>query len=478
MIRLLEKRIHYLPLQTRMPFRYGIATMTRLPAALVFLKFQIGSTPSQSQWGFASDLLPPRWFKKDPLQALDEEIDEMKSVLLQAIETAQELEVRDPFAYWIQLYRFQQEWAKKNGIPFLLANFGTTFVERALIDAFSRFHQQPFSDLIYSGALRNELGLLHPELYGLSAFELLPKQPLSRIQSRHTVGFGDPLRDEDITPGNRVTDALPQSLEAAIAFYGLSQFKVKINGQLEEDLARLENLAEIFARLCLDGYALSLDGNEQFASWAQFSDYWIEVRQHPTLRPLLERVRFIEQPLSRPNALTCDKIGQLPDGSHTPPVIIDESDDGPETFRNALECGYRGVSHKNCKGIFKGIANRCLIEHRNQYSHTKLFMSGEDLCNIGPVSLLQDLTLQSFLGNTSVERNGHHYFYGLSQYPEALQKLLVTRHPEFYHKLSDGTATLKIQGGELPTSQLHQFPFGTNFTPEELCLALGLPELN
>lgn len=477
MIRLLDQRIHYFPLKTRMPFRYGIATMTNLPMAFVFLKFQFGESQSSCQWGFASDLLPPRWFKKDPGQPPDAEIAEMKSVLQQAIKTAEGLEAEVPFAFWDQLYRLQLEWAQQNETPALLANFGSTFVERALLDAFARFHQEPLARLVHSGKLKIELGPLHPKLDGLSAVDLLPKKTLSRIHARHTIGFGDPLTEDEVTSENRVADPLPQSLESAITRYGLSQFKVKINGRLQEDLARLESLAAIFSRLCPQGYVLSLDGNEQFSSWSQFAHFWHEAHARPNLETLLENVLFIEQPLSRQAALASDQIGKLPDGSPTPPVIIDESDDGPETFRNALDCGYRGVSHKNCKGILKGIANRCLIEHRNRNPDTHLIMSGEDLCNIGPVALLQDLTLQSLLGNASVERNGHHYFYGLSQFPEAVQRLLAERHPDLYQKAADGTATVRIEAGEISTAALHESPFGTNFTPQELCDALGLSPL-
>ena len=47
-------------------------------------------------------------------------------------------------------------------------------------------------------------------------------------------------------------------------------------------------------------------------------------------------------------------------------------------------------------------------------------MSGEDLANVGPVALLNDLTVMSSLGVNHVERNGHHYFSGLSMYDKDL----------------------------------------------------------
>ncbi len=59
-------------------------------------------------------------------------------------------------------------------------------------------------------------------------------------------------------------------------------------------------------------------------------------------------------------------------------------------------------------------------------------MSGEDLVNIGPVALLQDLAAQAALGNASVERNGHHYFRGLSVFPPSISEAMLARHGDLY----------------------------------------------
>ena len=72
----------------------------------------------------------------------------------------------------------------------------------------------------------------------------------------------------------------------------------------------------------------------------------------------------------------------LIDWEDRPPMIIDESDGHLSSCFEALDAGYIGTSHKNCKGVFKGVANACLIEHRNrQGSNPKLVLSGEDLGN-------------------------------------------------------------------------------------------------
>ncbi|RIK51103.1 MAG: hypothetical protein DCC57_11005, partial [Chloroflexi bacterium] len=79
-----------------------------------------------------------------------------------------------------------------------------------------------------------------------------------------------------------------------------------------------------------------------------------------------------------------------------PPLIIDESDGELHSVHVAQACGYVGTSHKNCKGVFKGIANACWLQR--EPSGRGGVLSGEDLCNIGPVALLQDLAVVATLG--------------------------------------------------------------------------------
>ena len=49
--------------------------------------------------------------------------------------------------------------------------------------------------------------------------------------------------------------------------------------------------------------------------------------------------------------------------------------------------------------------------------------------------VLQDLAAQSALGIESVERNGHHYFAGLSMFPPDVQRQVAQAHPD---RLSGG----------------------------------------
>ena len=152
-----------------------------------------------------------------------------------------------------------------------------------------------------------------------------------------------------------------------------------------------------------------------------------------------------------------------------------------DSLRRALALGYRGTSHKNCKGVFKGLANRCLIEwyRRNRPQAGPWLMSGEDLANVGPVALLNDLAVMAVLGIGDVERNGHHYFAGLGMFPEALQVRVCAAHPDLYAMRPEGYAALRIAAGALSTRSVLEAPFGHALDLDRETLALlgdaGLP---
>jgi hypothetical protein len=143
-------------------------------------------------------------------------------------------------------------------------------------------------------------------------------------------------------------------------------------------------------------------------------------------------------------------------------MIIDESDSTLDSLRQALECGYHGTSHKNCKGVFKGIANACLIAHRQREGNPPYVMSGEDLVNVGPVALLQDLAVLATLGIAHAERNGHHYFAGLSMWPPAVQAQTVREHGDLYVQ-SGEFARLAIVDGMIRVESVVNAPFGLRF---------------
>ena len=451
--------IHQIQLKTRMPFKYGIATMTEVPMVFVRIEAEIDGTKTA---GIASDLLPPKWFTKVPEDPLEKEISDMLQVIRQALGQALGQAADSAFDLWKLIYDGQSRWAEANNIPALLAHFGTSLVERALIEATCKVRNQALGQALLSGSLGFEPGRIHSSLEGQSASSLLPKTPLARVQARHTVGLGDPLDSSQIDADDRIDDTLPQSLDQCIQAYGLRHFKIKINGDIEWDLDRLKNVAKCIEQHADSDFAFSLDGNEQFQSVTAFRDHWNILHAEPELETFFDHLLFIEQPLHRDVALNESLKSEFDQWPDRPAVIIDESDATLESLPQALAIGYAGTSHKNCKGIFKGIANACLLEHHRR-NGTQTVMSGEDLCNVGPIAVVQDLAVMATLGIESVERNGHHYMAGLSQFPERTREQVLNAHDGLYKTSETGWPTLAICNGEIDLTSVNTQAFGTGF---------------
>ena len=73
---------------------------------------------------------------------------------------------------------------------------------------------------------------------------------------------------------------------------------------------------------------------------------------------------------------------------------------------------------------------------------------------------LQDLAAQAALGITSVERNGHHYFHGLTPFPREISQLMLAQHGDLYTEMDNSFARVNITNGELNLASINAAPFG------------------
>ena len=444
--------------RTRFPFRYGIASMTDVPHLFARTRVTLAGT---SSFGLSSEGLPPKWFTKNPATTFEQDLPEMLQVISHAATLAERI-ARSPvsfFDFWRELYRQQSDWANARPIAPLLANLGLSLVERAALDGLCRGAAQSLHGMIATNRLGLRLGDIHAELGQAQPRDLLPAAPLPSCFVRHTIGLGDALSPADIPAGERVSDGLPQDLESCIREYGLRYFKVKLLADAERDLARLRELSRILEREAGGTYFVTLDGNENFQDFEAFRQFWRKAEDDPALRELWRRILVVEQPVHRDRALSADPGAGLRAWPDRPRLIIDESDGALGDLPRALELGYAGTSHKNCKGIVKGIANACLLEKRRR-GGDPVALTGEDLCNLGPVALLQDLAMMALLGIEHVERNGHHYYRGLSLWPADWQDTVLAAHGDLYQRHRDGFACLRIRAGRVDLGSVNAAPLG------------------
>lgn len=455
-IRVVEAGLFMTDCHTRLPFRFGISTLTFAP--LCTLRILIETADGKRSEGFAGDLLVPKWFEKDPDKSAGDDV----LALIGSAKVAIDL-VRDDagqyqtvFDHWWKLYTECVASPSPQASDLLVRGFGVALVERAMIDAGCRAVGVSFFEALRSKVLGFEPARADGQLRHWTPSATLPEAPATSIAVRHTVGLLDALREDDIAEKDRVNDGLPESLEADIRRYGLGYFKIKLSGDIDHDLERLRKIDSVLDSQNVDA-KVTLDGNEQFENMDALADLLLALAADSEPNRLLRGLLYIEQPLSRAHTFDESRLDRLSRVENFAPVMIDEADMTLDSFPRAVELDYKGVSIKNCKGVFRALINhgRCVV------SNEALFISAEDLTTLPVLALQQDLATVAALGPTHVERNGHHFFCGLNHLSTRQAESALASHPDLYAR-EDGRITFRIEDGRLQIGSLQCPGFGYN----------------
>jgi len=444
-----EIGLHERPVTLRLPFRFGVVTLTACPQAFVRVLIRTGD--GRTIAGSSAEMMVPKWFDKNLALSNEQNFEQLRAVL--RIARAAYLGDAAPasaFGHFARHYDSHLLACAARGYNPLLANYGPALIDRALLDALCRAHGSSF----YSALQRNlpgvgeKQGATRPEFAGFDFSAFLARlKPAASIEARHTVGLVDAISAADLK--EPVNDGLPETLEDVVAVYGHSYFKLKVGGQIDADIERLTQIASVLDRANTP-YHASLDGNEQYESADGVAELLARISATPALQRLYDSILFIEQPINRKQALQAD-VRSL---AAYRPVIIDESDADLSTFEQARERGYTGVSSKTCKGLYKSILNAARCARWNaELGGKRYFLSAEDLTTQAGLAVQQDLALVGLLGITHVERNGHHYVNGMAALPEAEQRAFLAAHPDLYER-SHGAVRLKIHQGRLALASL------------------------
>lgn len=460
-LRVREVRQYERPVVLRLPFRFGVVTLREAPQ--LFVRARIELEDGSGGWGCAAELLAPKWFDKNPDLSNQENFQQLRDSAASAARLYQsDDDFHSPFGLFAANYQPQIDACRDQGLNPLIASFGPALLDRAVLDALCRLQGMSFFDAMRTNLPGLQPVPLVPDLKDFAFDRFLSSLiPRRRLHARHTVGLIDPLSESDLKPEDRIGDGLPESLEAAIAAYGHIYFKIKVSGELDQDIRRLKAITGVLDRLPAP-YFVTLDGNEQFASVAEFNQLLEAVNGESDLKRFRETIIFVEQPLNRRNALGAN----LTTLKSTLPVIIDESDDTLDAFPAAVGCGYRGVSSKACKGFYKSIINAARCTRWNRDARPpQYFMSAEDLTVQPGISLQQDLAIVALLGLEHVERNGHHYVNGMAGASPEEERAFLEAHPDLYEE-SAGAVRLKIRNGQIQVESLNTPGFASAAEPK------------
>ena len=435
-LRVREVDVFLRRIRTRMPFRYGKAEVTGQPYAHVRIRCEPEAV------GVSAAALPPLWFDKRAGLTHEDTIRD----LLRSIAIASEVYRGASDGYAYNLHRTCEPEVRRRavaeGMNDLTAGFGVALLDEAVIDAACRLSGRTF----HQG--------LREDLFGLGSFfgAIVPKEPLPKILVRHTVGLSDPILSSE--GAARVGDGLPEALDEVVRTYRPRWFKIKLSGDINGSLDRLRRIAEVLDRDAGD-YQVTLDGNEQFHVMDEVVDLVKQLQGRPWLANLWQRTAWIEQPVDRAESLGPDVAAALRKIPQR--VIIDESDGTDDTVDRALALGYRGISAKNCKGVFR------TLHSFRRTGEQQAFLSSEDLMNIPVVPLHQDLCVAAALGIPHSERNGHHYIRAFEYFSPKEREAAIREFPELYRA---DRPTVRVEDGAIDVSGINAFGFGVRSEPD------------
>jgi L-alanine-DL-glutamate epimerase-like enolase superfamily enzyme len=436
------------PVRFVRPFRFGAVVVNAASQVFVRVEIEIEGQGNGkgSSVGASAEMMVPKWFDKRPQLSPEQTVAELRRSLTIAREFyLARSGFETAFALHARCLAAQVEACAKQDIPPLAAAFGAAEIDKAILDALLRGVGVNFFDGMNGNIAGIDARLSH-DLRDQDIAQFLARcRRLDRVAIRHTVGLDDRIEGAGgVADRHETTDA--------------RYFKLKLNGDPDADAARLTRIGNELATLP-HPYSVTLDANEQYADLTALAALADRLDRDAALGPISTQLLYIEQPMPR------DISRQSPLGALAGrDFIIDEADDSYDAFPAARELGYRGVSSKSCKGIYKSIVNatRAAIWSNED---ERYFVSGEDLTCQAGLGVQQDLALGALIGLTHAERNGHHYVDGFSQTPAAEAQAFLAAHPALY--ANDGNLVrLSIHDGDLLTGSLTAPGFATGVHPD------------
>ena len=270
------------PMRFARPFRFGLVTVDEAPQAFVRVEVEVEGAGVAT--GITAEMMMPKWFDKNPAKTPHDTIGDLKASLGAAARIYAEDKGWDTaFGHHARAFAAQTAWAAEKGLPGLVASYGPALIDKAVADGLLKALKITFAE----GLRRNDFGIDARQTPDLSEERirtfLADIRPVGEVRLRHTIGMLDALEGEG-------------SLADEIAHARLELFKIKIGGDVDADIARLQAIHALLSRQVPD-YRATLDANEQYDP--ERLQALLQAMSGGVLRAFRERLLYIEQPFDR-----------------------------------------------------------------------------------------------------------------------------------------------------------------------------------
>lgn len=444
-IRSRAARLYFLPVQTRIPLKFGTETLTEVICARAAMRVENQDGRSASGWGETP--LSVQWVwpsatgYAERQRALMEFCRRLTRAWADFDPLGHALEVGHAFQKEVLpglLEDFNRERGEGNEpMPWLAALVCCSAFDLALHDAYGQLNGRPVHETYEPEYLNYDLAhYLEPARGAEVDFHKLYPQDFLQLPSEktlaawHLVGGLDPLKEPDLT-GDEPDDGYPVLLGDWIERDGLKCLKIKLRGNDESwDYRRITEVGRI--------------GVENDVDWLT-ADFNCTVTEPAYVNAILDRLKaehpriygmilYVEQPF--PYNLERFRI-DVHSVSARKPLFMDESAHDWELVRLGRELGWTGVALKTCKTQTGALLSLCWAK-----AHGMTLMV-QDLTN-PMLAQIPHVLLAAHAGTImGVETNAMQFYPSASSPEEAI-------HPGIYRR----------REGRLDLSTIHGAGFG------------------
>ena len=355
-IRPVGVEVHFLPIETRMPLKFGPETLTHVTCLRVRMRVSDkdgrsadgwGETPLSIQWLWPSSL--PYEERHDALKKFSLSLGEIWAGFEK---TGHPLEVGSAFIkdeLPKALEKLNNERVGTEPMPWLAALVCCSAYDIALHDAYGQLHDVFIYDTYTSDYITRDLAsFLTPEEESDVSFDgkfpsdFLSTNPPKMMPAWHLVGGKDPLAEEELT-GDEPDDGYPVLLADWIESDELQCLKVKLRGDdAVWDYERLVNVGEM--AIAKEALCLTADFNCTVSD-PEYVNMILDqlLSRHPRIHQM---IMYVEQPF--PYDLEKNKI-DVHSVSARKPLLMDESAHDWHLVKLGRRLGWTGVALKTCK---------------------------------------------------------------------------------------------------------------------------------